>query len=183
MTVQTYIWRGPLLTLLKSWSPWSHSREITLCAKSLSSQRSYSKGTLKALSQPPKCLPWTVGLKLLSTAGALQQLHCQDCRHPAESRGFDYPAQAIIPVQLSLDTAGLSMSSASNSGQKWRGEGSQTKVPNFTSTCMRFEDHHSFLVLWCQVLTLEIFIDEGNNFHKKSPSFTTLRAKLHISRH
>ena len=106
-----------------------------LCAKSLSSDISESKGTLKALSQPPKCLPWTVGLKLLSTAGALQQPHCQDCRHPADSRGFDSsecktPAQAIIPGQLSLNTAGLSMISATISGWKSREEdpkpGSQT---------------------------------------------------------
>lgn len=123
-----------------------------LCAKSPSLEVSDSKGTLKALSQPPKCLPLTVGLKLLSTAGALQQLLCQDCKHPAGSRGFDSsecktPAQAIAPGHLSLDTAGLSMISASISGWKWRGEGSQTRVSNLTSTSMRFDDHGSFWVL------------------------------------
>lgn len=131
-----------------------------------------SKGTLKALSQPRKYLPWTVGLKLLSTAGSLQQLCYRDCRHPAESRGFDRseckaPAQAINSGQLSLAEHDLSWHQYMEIEGGW----SQTRVSNFTSPCMRFEDHGSFWVLWFQVLMLEIFIDERNNFPKNlSPS-------------
>jgi len=108
----------------------------------------------------------------LSTAGALQQPPCQDPRNPAESRGVgrgecQAPAQAIIPGQLGWDTAGVSMISASISGWKRREEdpkpggehdlsqhqwvetpwgGPQTRVSNFSSTHMSFEDHGSLWV-------------------------------------
>lgn len=107
-----------------------------------------------------------VGLKILSTAGTLQQVRCQNCRYPTENRRFDKSdcktqALAIIWGPLNLDTVVLSMISVCISRWKWRSF--QTRVSNPYNNYLIWEDWSSFWFSWFQVFILETFLDEINN--------------------
>lgn len=147
--------RAPVLTFHNQ-SPWGHSRKVTLC-KSLGSEMSDSKGTLKALSQPWKSLPWIVGLD------PQQGLPLAQASWWEEGVGWGQlqdPSSGSFPRELHLETPGEVWS------HFWvkQERRSQTRLSNSTSTHMRFEGGGGFWALWFQALMLELFIGEENNY-------------------